>query len=297
VAWRLRDFFLFSSENASRSSCRVVVVARVFFLLLILLAILRACAQRCARLIFFFFFSSFSSWCVACTPPRCATVVASMYLHGGLVELAVGLAARAPHGGAFAAVEHAEVDRGLVRDAAHHAVQRVHLDEKRVRRSQGEVTGRFGGVWGVTAFVSLTVTTRARASHLPDEVTLPDAADRRVTAELADRIEALRHEEGLGPRARRRRGRLAPGMAAPDDHLFICGRVVRLSEGRRPRVGVGVALCCLGCSTSSKRINFSPLSAAAHRAITSTFARNAPHRPQGRSARQSRSARAVCKRA
>ena len=76
----------------------------------------------------------FSIWCVACAPPRRAPVVASMYLHGGLVELAVGLAARAPHGGAFAAVEHAEVDRGLVRDAAHYAAQCVHLDEKKVRR-------------------------------------------------------------------------------------------------------------------------------------------------------------------
>ena len=55
----------------------------------------------------------------------CATC--NMYLHGGAVELTVGLAARAPHRGALAAVEHPEVDGGLVDGAAHDAVERVHF--------------------------------------------------------------------------------------------------------------------------------------------------------------------------
>ena len=48
-------------------------------------------------------------------------------LHGGAVELAVGLGARTPHRRALGAVEHAELDAGAVGGAANDAVERVDL--------------------------------------------------------------------------------------------------------------------------------------------------------------------------
>ena len=48
-------------------------------------------------------------------------------LHGAPIELAVGLGARPLDGGAFAAVEHPELDAGGVGGAPHHAVERVDL--------------------------------------------------------------------------------------------------------------------------------------------------------------------------
>ncbi len=48
-------------------------------------------------------------------------------LHGLAVELAVGLGAGALHGRALAAVEHAELDAGLVGDPAHQPVKRIDL--------------------------------------------------------------------------------------------------------------------------------------------------------------------------
>ena len=48
-------------------------------------------------------------------------------LHGGAVELAVGLGARALHRRALGAVEQAELDAGRIGDPAHQAVQRIDL--------------------------------------------------------------------------------------------------------------------------------------------------------------------------
>ena len=47
--------------------------------------------------------------------------------HRLAVERAVGLRARALHGRALAAVQHAELDAAEVGGAAHHAVERVDL--------------------------------------------------------------------------------------------------------------------------------------------------------------------------
>src|SRR6185503_10564663 len=45
-------------------------------------------------------------------------------LHRLAIELAVGLGARAPNGGALAAIEDPELDAGAISRAGHHAVQR-----------------------------------------------------------------------------------------------------------------------------------------------------------------------------
>ncbi len=98
-------------------------------------------------------------------------------LHGGLVELAVGLGARALHGRALGAVEQAELDAGGVGHPAHQAVEGVDL------------------------------------AH---QVALAEAADGRVARHLADGGEAVRDERRARPHARSRRRSLAAGMAAAD---------------------------------------------------------------------------------
>ena len=99
-------------------------------------------------------------------------------LHGLAVELAVGLGARALHGGALAAVEHPELDAGLVGDAAHQPVKGIDL------------------------------------AH---QMALAQAADGRIAGHLADGGEAVGDEGRLGAQARRRGRGLAAGMAAADD--------------------------------------------------------------------------------
>ena len=99
-------------------------------------------------------------------------------LHGPAVELAVGLGAGTLHGRALAAVEHAELDAGLVGDAAHHAVEGIDL------------------------------------AH---EMALAQAADGRIAGHLADGREAVGDERRPGAQARGRGRRLAAGMAAADD--------------------------------------------------------------------------------
>lgn len=46
---------------------------------------------------------------------------------------------------------------------------------------------------------------------------LADPTDRRVARHFADGLEAVRHERGLGPEARRRSRRLAPSVSPSDD--------------------------------------------------------------------------------
>ena len=107
--------------------------------------------------------------------------VADLLLHGGGVELAVGLRARAAHRRPLAAVEHAELDAAAVGDAAHQAVERIDL------------------------------------AH---QMALAEAADRRIARHRADGGEAMRHQRGAGAHARGRgRGLAARMPAAHDDHV------------------------------------------------------------------------------
>ena len=102
-------------------------------------------------------------------------------LHGLAIELAVGLGAGALHGGAFAAVQHPELDAGFVRHPAHQPVERVDL------------------------------------AH---EMALAEAADGRIAGHFADCGKAVGDEGGPRAHPRRGRGRLAAGMAAADhDHI------------------------------------------------------------------------------
>ena len=105
------------------------------------------------------------------------------FRHRAAVQLAVGLGARAPHRRSLAAVQHAELDAGPVDRAAHDAVERVDL------------------------------------AH---QMALGEPADRRVARHLADRRARMRQQRRARAQPRRRRGRLAPGMAAAD-HDDIVG--------------------------------------------------------------------------
>jgi hypothetical protein len=96
-------------------------------------------------------------------------------LHGPAVELAVGLGAGALHRGAFAAVQHPELDAGGVGDPSHEAVKGVDL------------------------------------AH---QMALAEAADSRVAGHLADVGEAVGDEGRPGAEPRGGRGGLAARMAA-----------------------------------------------------------------------------------
>ena len=96
-------------------------------------------------------------------------------LHGGAIELAVGLGARALHRRPLGAVEQAELDAGGVRHPPHQAVQRIDL------------------------------------AH---QVALAEPADGRVARHLADGGEAVRDQRRARAHARGGRRRLAAGMAA-----------------------------------------------------------------------------------
>ena len=98
-------------------------------------------------------------------------------LHGGPVELAVGLGARALHRRPLGAVEQAELDAGRIGHPPHQPVQRIDL------------------------------------AH---QMALAEPADGRVARHLADGGEPVRDERRARAHARRRSRRLAAGMAAAD---------------------------------------------------------------------------------
>ena len=99
-------------------------------------------------------------------------------LHGGRVELPVGLGAGAAHRRALAAVEQAELDAGGVRHTAHQPVQGI---------------------------------------DLADEVALAQAADRRIARHGADRGRVVGDQRGARAAARRGGRGLDAGMATADD--------------------------------------------------------------------------------
>ena len=127
---------------------------------------------------------------------------ADLLLHGGGVELAVGLRARPAHRRPLAPVEHAELDAATVGDASHQPVERIDL------------------------------------AH---QMALAEPADRRIARHGADGGEAMRHQRGLGAHARgRRRGLAARMPAAHDDHVKYVIHSLSLArasirpDGQRP---------------------------------------------------------------
>ena len=94
---------------------------------------------------------------------------------GALVELPVGLGARRPHRRALAGVQRAELDAGAIDRTRHRAAERV---------------------------------------DFLHEVALADAADRRIAAHLAQRLDALRHEQRAAAQPGRGQRGLGAGVAA-----------------------------------------------------------------------------------
>ena len=62
----------------------------------------------------------------------------------------------------------------------------------------------------------------AEGVDLADEVTLADAADRRIAAHLPERLDALGEEQSARSGAGRGKGRLGTGVTAPDDDDVEC---------------------------------------------------------------------------
>ena len=119
-----------------------------------------------------------------------------------LVALAVGLAARRAHGRALRRVQRAPVDAGAVGRARHRAAERV---------------------------------------DLLHEVALADAADRRVAAHLADRLDVVREQQRARARAGRGERGFGAGVAATDhDHIMERREVHRccLRSGGGPGGGL-----------------------------------------------------------
>ena len=163
-----------------------------------------------------------------------AVGLADQALHGGAVELAVGLGAGAPDGRALAAVEHAELDAAAIGGKAHQPAESV---------------------------------------DLPHQMPLADAADRRIAAHRADRIEAVGDEDRGSSGARRGARRLASGMAAADHDDVAGGRPVG-SAGRWKE-----SLMSVGHGSGSIR-NFKGLRGASGRAGKATC--TARHQPKRR---------------
>ena len=102
---------------------------------------------------------------------------ADRLLHGGGVELAIGLGARTAHRRPLAPVQHAELDAALVGHPAHQAVERI---------------------------------------DLADQMALAEPADRRIARHRADGREAVGQQRGVRAHARSRGRGLAAGVAATD---------------------------------------------------------------------------------
>ena len=101
-----------------------------------------------------------------------------------LVERAIRLHARRAHRRTLAGVERARLDRGRIRGARHDAAQRI---------------------------------------DFLDEVTLADAADGRIAAHLAERLDGLRQQQRARTHARgRERGFGARVSATHDDYVKCC---------------------------------------------------------------------------
>ena len=104
--------------------------------------------------------------------------LADRRLHGGRIELAVGLGARTADGRTLAAIEQTKLDAALVGDAAHEAVERI---------------------------------------DLADEVALAKAADGGVAGHRADGREPMGQQRRARAHARGRSRGLTAGVAAADD--------------------------------------------------------------------------------
>ena len=114
----------------------------------------------------------FPEWCCS------LRVLLDERANGATVQPAIALRARRPHGGSFAAIEHAELQRREIGRARHDSAQRVDL---------------------------------ARDSAFRD------AADRRIARHLADRLERAGDETDARAKTRCGYGCLGAGVAGADD--------------------------------------------------------------------------------
>lgn len=103
-------------------------------------------------------------------------------MYGLAVQLPVGLCSRPPDGRTLPPVQHAELNSGPIRRAAHHAVERI---------------------------------------NLTNELALADASDRGIARHDPDRVDAQRYECGPRTDPRSGRSRLCSRMTAADNDDVI----------------------------------------------------------------------------
>ncbi len=108
-----------------------------------------------------------------------------------LVQRAVGLAARGAHGRALRRIQRAPLDAGTVGGVRHRAAERV---------------------------------------DLLDQVALADAADGRVAAHLADRLDVVAEQQRARTGARSGQRGLGAGVAAADHDDVVVGRVAHQTD-------------------------------------------------------------------
>ncbi len=112
-------------------------------------------------------------------------------LHSRRVKGAIGLGAGAAHGGAFAAIEHFEMDTGSIGGFAHNAIERI---------------------------------------NLADQMALADAPNCGVAGHRADAGAIMGQEKGARAHARRNASSLGAGVAAADDDNVV-GWVLLVHSG------------------------------------------------------------------
>ncbi len=114
---------------------------------------------------------------------------------GGLVELPISLGASRAHGWTLAGVQGPKLNAGAIGGARHRPAQRIDL------------------------------------AH---QMTLADAADRRVAAHLPERLDALRQQQRATPHAGSRERGLGAGMAATDhDDVERMSKTHRIPAGSK----------------------------------------------------------------
>ena len=113
-------------------------------------------------------------------------------LHRAPIERAVGLSSRPADGRPLATVQHSKLNSARIGDATHEAIERV---------------------------------------DLPDEMSLAEAADRRIAGQRSDLGKVLRQQRGTGAHPGRGRRSLAAGMAAADHDDIEGQRHGRAEQG------------------------------------------------------------------
>jgi len=130
-------------------------------------------------------------------------MVSYRLLHGRRIKATVRLRPRAPNCRALSAIKHTELDPCAICNPAHQAVQGV---------------------------------------NLPDQMSLSQAANSRITGHCPERIEAMGNQRRVRSHASSRTGSLATGVAAPYHYDIVSHGSAGICFKREPLSKLDVAV-------------------------------------------------------